>query len=414
MDLAISILSIMGRVFIETLSSPLFVCIYAVFFFIVAWQYKKMENLSEQIFGARQDQYLKSALVSSIMGLLGGILGSCLLVFLGIDLTGVGIGHLWLIAILLMLINPRFLCFAYAGGILALFKLITGVPNIDIPQLMGLIAVLHMIESGLILFNGHYSPTPVSVQKDHLVRGGFNLQKFWPIPLVALVSVGFAAEPGSGVAMPDWWPLLRGYSDFVEGKTYTMLPVMAILGYGEITTTSPPRERVKKSALHLFLYSLGLLFLAVASSQNNSLILLTALFSPVGHELIIWMGMREEVNKKPIYIKPDRGVKILNVIKGSPAYRAGIRPDDIVIGINGMSTDDSHFLQVLLSNLQGSVNIEVKRDKTQLHLKAMNAPIKEFGIIPVPEHSAGQYLSLGEDKLYSFASRLWRKIKQYF
>jgi hypothetical protein len=180
---------------------------------------------------------------------------------------------------------------------------------------------------------------------------------FPPLPPLEILLV---IEPGL--------PILQGYSDFVEGKTYTMLPVMAILGYGEITTTSPPRERVKKSALHLFLYSLGLLFLAVASSQNNSLILLTALFSPVGHEFIIWMGMREEVNKKPIYIKPIRGVKVLNVIKGSPAYRTGIRTDDIVMGINGMPTDDSYFLQVLLSNLQGSVNLEVKRDKTQLYL----------------------------------------------
>ena len=155
MELFIAVLLLMGKVFLSTFTSPLFIITYLLLFFIVCWQYRRLEDITQTLMNYSRNQYLRSALLSTALGLLGGLLGSILLIFIGIDLGHLGIMYLWMIAVLLMLVNPRFLCFAYAGGILSLISLATGYPDINIAQLMGLIAVLHMVESILIMLNGH-------------------------------------------------------------------------------------------------------------------------------------------------------------------------------------------------------------------------------------------------------------------
>ena len=125
---------------------------------------------------------------------------------LGISINDLGILYLWVLAVLLMLINPRFLCFSYAGGLLALFSLFTGYPKLNIPALMGLVAVLHLVESALILASGHSGSLPVYVRNRFgRVVGAFNLQKFWPVPL-AIIAIGYIGPQLP--RMPGWWPLL--------------------------------------------------------------------------------------------------------------------------------------------------------------------------------------------------------------
>jgi hypothetical protein len=215
-----------------------------------------------------------------------------------------------------MLLNPRFLCFAYAGGVLSLVHLFTGYPDLDVAQLMGLIAILHMIESLLILSNGSYNPLSVNVKIGQEIRTGFNLQKFWPIPLVALMSSGIIPDTGSAISMPDWWPLLKGYSTMISDQNYVLLPVLAVLGYGEVCTTTEPWRRVKKSAFNLFIFSIILLILAVLASRWSSLLLAAALFAPLGHETVIWLGKREESRGKALHLPEKPVTKYILISEG--------------------------------------------------------------------------------------------------
>ena len=112
MEFIWAILGEMGRVLGDTLTSPSFLLLYLLLFGLIVLQYRRLQTMSEAVLQGRNNIYLRAALVSSLLGLLGGTLGSILLVFLGVDLAGIGIGQLWLMAILLMLIKPRFLCFA--------------------------------------------------------------------------------------------------------------------------------------------------------------------------------------------------------------------------------------------------------------------------------------------------------------
>jgi hypothetical protein len=408
MELFLTILGEMGRVLVINLTSSSFLFTYLLLVGLVAWQYRRLQTMSDIMGQASRYLYIRSALVSALLGIVGGAVGSILLVFLGIDLANIGISQLWIMALVLMLLQPRFLCFAYGAGLLGISNLLWGYPNISIPQIMGLVAVLHMVESLLILANGTFSPIPVYIKKGGQIRGGFNLQSFWPIPLIALLGIGINADMG-GISMPDWWPLLRDSARFTQDQTYALLPIMAVLGYGEISTTQTPVETTRKSSLHLFIFSLVLLILALLASRWAILLPAAALFSPLGHELVIWLGMRAE-NQTPIYVPPNQGVKVLDVLPGTPAYRAGLRSGDEILTLNHAIVNDFAAIQNI-SGHDNRVMLGIKRGKDQLEIQLRNIPNQTSGIIPVPDQDAPRYLIVNEDGIFSTARKIWRRIK---
>ena len=98
-------------------------------------------------------------------------------------LSEAGLWYVWPLALLLMLMHPRYLCFSYAGGIMALSSLLFGWPELNVPAVISLVAVLHMVEAVLIRWHGHLNPSPVYLRTgEGEVVGGLNLQKFWPCP----------------------------------------------------------------------------------------------------------------------------------------------------------------------------------------------------------------------------------------
>ncbi|MGE5391358.1 MAG: PDZ domain-containing protein [Deltaproteobacteria bacterium] len=405
MDLTLSIVTLMGRVFWDTLTSPSFIIIYCLLFLITNRQYKRLEEMSARS-GDHHPQHLRATLISVGLGLLGGLLGSLILVMVGIDLCRVNILPLWVAALILMMISPRFLCFAYAGGVLAVISLITGYPQMDISQLMALVAVLHMVESLLILLNGHLNPVPVYVKRKDRLVGGFNLQKFWPIPLLALASTGLLADPAALPPMPAWWPLLKSYSAAVPGQNYILLPVLAVLGYGEITTTAAPGQRVRKSSAYLLLFSLILLALSIGSSYRPELLWPAALFAPLGHEMVIWIGTRQERDQAPVYVAGGSGLMLLDVAAGSPAYRAGLRSADRILTVNGYRIEDYRHLEWIAQQGSGHYEIEASRQNTVYHTAIKCPPSREWGLTPVPEAGVSRYLFLQDDKFFSLLSRL--------
>lgn len=90
MELIIEVMLLMGQVFLNTFTSPLFIITYLFLFFIVCWQYRRLEDITQNLMDYSRNRYLQSALLSAALGLLGGLLGSILLIFIGIDLGHLG------------------------------------------------------------------------------------------------------------------------------------------------------------------------------------------------------------------------------------------------------------------------------------------------------------------------------------
>ncbi len=376
-------------VFLQALLQPFFWIVIVLIWLL----YQRMQKTREALFGMRGST-LRLVLTALGFGIAGGLLGSVLIVVLGISINDLGIIYLWALAVLLMLVNPRFLCFSYAGGILALASLLTGYPKLNIPALMGLVAVLHLVESALILGSGHSDPLPVYVRNRFgRVVGAFNLQKFWPVPLAIIAAMAIGQQaPAGGIEMPGWWPVLGTLGALPAGAVLGILPVVAALGYGELAVTCLPRERVKITSLHLAVFSLVLLGLAVLAAHVPQTAVLAALFAPLGHEVVIHVGQRSELQGQPRFVPPGRGVMVLDVRKASPSHEAGLRSGAVILRIGDIPVNSRAELTYALSLSGPSLEVEYQQESGSLRrARAVldeNAPqdlAGRFGIMTVPE-----------------------------
>lgn len=377
---------------------------------LVALQYRRIAKARENMFGIRGNTVFRDTAKATAYGVAGGLVGSYLLVMTGVNLTGLGINFLWPLALLLMLINPRFLCFSYAGGVIALCSLLLGEPNIDIPQLMGLIAILHLVESLLIYFSGHVGATPMFTKNSAgQMVGGFTLQKFWPLPIVAVAFLpgisGFTTLP----PMPDWWPVIKFGHEFIPGMVGVLFPFVAGLGYGDLAIAHTPVEKSKMSARNLSIFSLVLLTLALLAPHFQLFKYLAALFAPLGHEAVIFIGQRTELNGKPIFIPPLRGVKVLEAVPNTAARNAGISSGDIIYAVNGEPINSKRDIETILWGRPDFVEIEyiTHTKKEWKRAFARMKPHQPLGLIAVPEGDENMYTEL---RTQSLISRVLRKL----
>ncbi|WP_173297761.1 PDZ domain-containing protein [Thermanaeromonas sp. C210] len=357
---------------------------------LVGYQYRRVTRLKQELFGVGGEPVWQYTLLATFHGLLGGLGGSFVMVLVGVSLSNIGISYLWGLALILMLLSPRFLCFSYAGGIVSLVSLIFGWPQVDVPHLMGLIAVLHMVEAVLIRISGHLGAVPVYTEHRGQVVGAFNMQKFWPIPIAALALVSLPPwlQAGGVVPMPDWWPLIRPAAmPDPEEALFVVLPVAAGLGYGDVAITTSPEQKSRVSARHLAFYSLILLGLAILASYVRPLAWLAALFAPLGHECTIWLGRRAEAKGQAFYVFTESGARILDVTKNSAAARLGLRSGDIILEVNGFPVTGRASLAEAVSAGGGRLEVrfyqrESGQERVALTYKGPDEPL---GTILVPE-----------------------------
>ena len=125
-------LEIIKLIFVTTVAvflEPLFWGILA----IIAYQYWQLQKQQLAMFGVPGVSIGRQVKWAMLYGTIGGLMGSLVLTLVGVNLDRMGFLYIWPLAIFLMLINMRFLCFAYAGGIVAVVSALTGWPDVDVP-----------------------------------------------------------------------------------------------------------------------------------------------------------------------------------------------------------------------------------------------------------------------------------------
>ncbi len=397
---------------------------------MVRRNYNKQMQMERRFFGLAITNPLKQTLISLLYGAIGGLLGSLVLVFIGVDLSSTGILFVWPVAILLMLYSPRYMCFSYAGGIVGLISLlargilsfageieVSGIIaqflNINLPGLMAVVGILHLVESILIYISGARGASPMFIKHNNKVIGGFTLQRFWPVPIVALVAVSILAEqidPGSTVAMPSWWPLISSNIKVPQGYTlmYFTFPLVAALGYGDIAISTMPKVKAKKTALSLALYSVLLIILAVMAAFVPGLTFVPVFFAPLAHEYLIVASNNKEFQNEPLFVAPPQGIKVLSVIKDSAAEKMGIKPGYVITRVDGVFVENELHFKELMADLTTYAKFEVVDNNG--HHKHVQTPLfgkrRQMGIIIVPKDPDGA-ISLNS---HSPLERLWKKI----
>lgn len=385
--------------------------IIGVVLLMVFTQYQRAAVLERRLFGFVKNRPAEQMARAVVDGLVGGLLATAVFVVIGISLNEVGIWYLWALAIFLMFFHPRFICFSYGAGIVSLANLIFGFPSVDVPAMMALVAVLHLVESVLIFLAGHRGATPIFVRStEGKVVGGFSLQKFWPLPFVALVGAFVPAEllqGAQGVSMPEWWPVIRPAREAFPGSQYAfaLFPVVAALGYSDIAVTRTPRVKARRTAGHLLAYSLGLLALAVLAQRYLVLAYLAALYSPLVHEWVIYQAQSSEKRGVPVF--SGRETMVLDVVPDSPAARTGFQPGDVIVAVNGVPVKTREELAAAMEPWALQAEFEVENGITgQRRILHCSEKIPPLGVVLVPQGDEGLFVELREQ---SRLRRWWKR-----
>ncbi|MGE5550276.1 MAG: PDZ domain-containing protein [Bacteroidota bacterium] len=379
------------------------------FILLAALLIVRRRAVERRVLGQSQTPFWKELTVTTVVGVLAGYAGTMLLLSLGITIDISGLNFLLPVALLLMLIDLRYLCLAYAGGLLSLASLITGLPKLHIPGLLALIAVLHLTESALIAVAGGRQALPVYIKHKGKTVGGFLLQQVWPIPLIVLTVV--MARAGHGevyLRVPAWWPLiplsLAGSLDLV----FTPVSVAAALGYSDLALTAGPRIKANRTAGLLGLYSGSLLALALLSARVPVLAWAASIFAPAGHELVLYLARRHELSGKPAFGQVPGGVAVLSVLPGTLAAKAGLRPGEVIISVDGRPVRSKAEFNACLNTAGREISLVVApcswHDGRSYQLRAETG---RLGLILAPDPDEPAQANVGRWRFFGRRRETW-------
>jgi len=373
--------------FAYAITSVIFIIVLSLAFLYIS----KFVKLEEAWLGIIRTPLKTRFLNAVLFGMLVGLVASFSMVLIGIPLDYKAVLYIWPLAILLMLFNRRYMCLSYAGGIVSLSSLLFGWPDVNVPSIIAIIGILHLMESLLIWFDGYKDSLPVWVKhKYDDTVGAYLMNKIWPIPLVVLiVPEGVLQATESSVAMPGWWPLFQ--QPGVE--VLALLPIVAIMGYSDIAITKSSRGRVKETGLWLGVYSLAILLLALISSRFYHISFIAALAAPVLHELLIVFGKKGQFEGEPAYKAQCRGLKILETLPSSHAEKIGLKSGDLLLAVNGKNVNSNEMLDEILMSHPSYAWLDIKRNDKPMtfECKDYQNGINDLGVIFVPRKSSKHF-----------------------
>ncbi len=331
---------------VNTLVSPFFIAI----FLIIIYQYYNL-NKSDYGLSINKKSALSKAINSSLYGIFGGFLSTIAFIYLEVVIVPKDFMYILTTAIVLSLINPRFMCFAYGGSILSLFSLVFNFPKIETKDIMLVVATLHIVESLLIFLNGYKGKIPVFYEHKGEYVGGFNINRFWPIPFVIFV--------GDGLIKP--------------------MTLMAILAYGDFTTSYPRRKTIITSIV-LLAYS----FILLSLTKANINPLIPPIFALIGHEFILSSNEIMEKKKSPVFTTTLNGVRVMEVAKNGIAKDIGIETGDVILSINEAIIKDEKDIAEIESLDNSILKIHYFNRKKGLTTKNYRGNKKTLGVSIVP------------------------------
>ncbi|UOF91355.1 PDZ domain-containing protein [Fodinisporobacter ferrooxydans] len=397
---------------------------------VALWiQYKRQMQIERDMFGLRIHSVADQMLRTILFGCMAGMIGTVFISVFSIAVSSTDLLLIWIVSVLLSLFHIRYLCFAYAGGLIGFLSIClkfihppaylpavgmdiwNALRDVSAADLLALVALLHILEALLVWLQGSEGALPVFVEgRRGKIVGGFVLQKFWLVPMVSFVGVmgqthGLAGD--AGAYHPFGIQLLSFPHVFTA---YHIAPFPVMLGYSTWTLTKNTKQKVKQSAGLVAVYGICLLALVELGLKYPILLLLASICSIVVHEWIILFDNKQERMGAPIYIKPLKGLKLLAVLSGTPAEIMGLQAGDTIVRVNGIPVNTPYDFHFAISQNPAYVKLDVLDERGELRLagKPLYAgDHHQLGVILVPDETALQYVVLYPANVWSVMKRLF-------
>ncbi|MCI0182726.1 hypothetical protein [Sulfoacidibacillus ferrooxidans] len=367
--------------------------IYLLMVGFVWVQYRRGEIMERTSFGVKVNFADLEWMISVLYGVVGGILASIVFWLLHVQVGLVEIVSIWMIIVVLMLIDVRLTCIAYAGPLFIVAAVIlqwlastSGVLQVlwlrkvaDAPthfaSLIMMVGVLHVMEGILIFMGGWRGASPLFVESRRgQVIGAFSLQKFWAMPMVLGTAVG-------------------------------VVPFPVVIGFSTLTVGFIPKHAARLAASPLVLYGVLVTVAGLLARGHMVWTILVAVFTLVLHELLYKWVQHKEMNAAPLFVRPARGVRVLATILRSPARAVGLQPGDTMVKVGSMNVNSAYDIHFAIDQNPAYAKIEAVdlRGETRF----LGTPIFEddphqLGVIMVPDEHAREYA-----EIYPFSAARW-------
>jgi len=386
------------------LTEPYWVIFLALICVMLYNKNKRVAYMQKLVIGESNDSPFELTISQIVIGIFAGIVASLILSYTGIIFDeNSAVDLVFLISIVFMFFNPRFICFSYSGSALGISSLLLSYAayllnnpgidflKIDVAALMSMVAILHFVEGFLVLIDGRKGYVPVFSIRGKKIIGGFVMNRYWllPVAIFLLLHGQDATAAGATVPMPNWWPLAATSIPMQVLKTavISLVPFYGIIGYQSITFTQSVKEKSQRSGLYIIAYSVALFALAQLAVINVFFQVLVLVFAPAAHELMINLQVSNEKNKAPKYISSDEGIMVLDVAKNSPAVDMDIVTGDLLVEVNGRKIEDEDDISNAVSEMYGYISFKIKKDSGITHDVSHNriGNDRKLGIVFVPK-----------------------------
>jgi hypothetical protein len=379
---------------------------------------RKQIQFERKLFHTRLHSLVKDTWQSVWGGWMGGAAASVALAFIGPSLRTETLILVWGIAVILALFRVRFLCLAYAGGVLGILQVIMmQIPGVDkwtdisgigilvdwilkadVPSVLAVAAVLHLLEAWLIRVQGERLASPMFFEsKRGKIVGGYQMEGFWLVPLVLIIP----SAGGSMETLP-WQSFLSGQL-WSSGWTIAAFPVM--IGFAEITMILLPKRKARRTSNFLFLYGLVLLAASLLAASWSVLIIIASILAIGLHEAIILYGHWQEAKRTPVFVHQPRGLMVMTVLPGSAAEELGIQSGELIHKVNGTRIHHKSELHQAMRINPAFCKMEVINLDGEI--KFVQHPLfagqhHQLGLILAPDEEAMYYVELQQNSLISY------------
>lgn len=422
------ILKILSYIALELLSSFILnyklVPVYIIIILLIKTQYERHRELHTN----QNADFLKSLWdifeETIFFGIAAGFLAAILIVCFGITLDSRIFEYLLLIMAFLMLFSIRLICLSYAAGMLALIGIIFHLPGIGVPSLLALIAIVHFFEGILVIMGAGRDYTPVYIKHESGIAGAFITKKFWPIPIIFLTYItqqyGGVIKEGINIS----WPVLFGPEVIgSEGaaalgalETFGALGLdcaISVLCYKNMAITKEPEKKSREMGIQFLMYSLMLFVIALCSKYSNIFKIIGALFAIGAHEFIVLYDRYRERHGKPIFTPVRRGIRVLDILPNSHAFKIGIKRGDVILSINGKDVQTQDGIDEALKNFPTFIwvdAINVNGEKKEYEYRCYPDGTDDLGLIIVPRENEVTY-NIDYYENHSIIKNLVRRFK---
>lgn len=383
---------------------------------------RKIAVMQKLILGDSVNSSIELTLSQVVLGVFAGILGSIIINSLGVVFdSNSGIIYLFIISIVLMMINPRFICFSYSSAVLGLISIFekiispyssgffSGLRNINIMYLMIFVGVLHIVEGLLVMIDGSRGAVPVFTNSDNKILGGYALKRYWVLPVcIMLITNGkeFSDYLLAIKQFPNWWPLIKesNFINIAELSALALVPFYGMIGYSSITFTRSKRQKAFVSGCYILSYGILLtLFSWIASIGIIGEVILIAA-APIGHEFMLKAQRINETNREAKFVSDDTGLTILDIVPGSELDKQGVKCGERVVSVNNQTIRNESEIYTILKKSLYQIDLCIINEKNNLrHVIIKHNKKKRLGLLLVPS-------SVKEDEIIEVKDKSFKNI----